>query len=552
MDVQLDGVPAATATVDGARLIRHLLDAHANAAVAVVDVAKNLGAARELLARSGIDIGDHEALQGTVAAGFVAPADAWMVSGALLDAARRGFAARVVHLRDGREATFHLVKLDEPHLSTGLVLVIVPHAPGAFAEPATPGEADVAARVGVLHTDGTGAVIRAEDSVLSVVGRERVRVEGHPVISIVHPDDQETAIVHWVAAKEERGVAHRWRSRVIRGDDSVFWAEITITNRIDDAGDGDVRIEINDISREVAAAEALAKEQSLLKELTETLPVGVAKFDADGRIEYVNEQLARLLGRDPAVVIARAINGEIAQLAGAFTELLGEGRSSRVVTARRRDDLDRDLEWTLRAVTSATGAVAGGVLCVADVTEATELRAALEERATTDALTGCLNWAGTVGCLQAALGSASPGSGVGLLFIDLDGFKQINDRHGHAVGDRVLEIVARRARGAVRPLDHIGRLGGDEFVVVAPGLPSIETARALAGRVSDAIGGVAEIDDLRVEIAASIGVAWADSGDADVLLAEADRAMYAAKRASSSSLRQLRAGARTDRRRTRP
>ena len=380
----------------------------------------------------------------------------------------------------------------------------------------------------MIYADGAGAVTRADDSVLSVLARARSEIEHRAVISLVHPDDQGTAIVHWAAAKEQRGVAHRWRVRIARGDGSFLWTEVTLTNRINDAGSGDVRVEINDISREVAAADALAKERSLLKELTEALPVGVAKFDAEGQIEYANAQLAHLLGRDPAVVIASAIAGEVPGLTHAFSQLR-EGTPSRFVSERERGRPDRDLDWTLRPVMSETGTVVGGVLCVADATEATELRAALEERATTDALTGCLNRAGIVEHLRNALGSTAPPVGIGLLFIDLNSFKGINDAHGHAIGDRVLEIVARRLRSAVRPQDRIGRLGGDEFVVVAPGLASLEVARTLAGRVADEVNGLATITDLRVAISASIGVAWADAGDADTLLAEADRAMYLAK-----------------------
>jgi diguanylate cyclase (GGDEF)-like protein/PAS domain S-box-containing protein len=534
MDAPRDDESLATARDGfGLQIIRDLLNTHPGAAVAVVDAAKNLGDARELLAASGVDIGAHTTLRGTVAAEFVAPTDAWMVSGALTNARARGIGTRILRLRDGREATLHLVRVDEPRLSTGFVLVIVPHSEGAFADPPAPSAAEAAARVGVVYADGTGAVTRADDSALSVLGRTRAELEHRPVISIVHPDDQGASIVHWVAAKQQRGVAHRWRSRLARGDGSFLWTEVTLTNRISDAGDGDVRIEFNDISREVAAAEALAKERSLLKELTEALPVGIAKFDAEGRIEYANAQLTHLLGRDAAEVIGGAIAGDIPGLADAFAQLLREGGSSRFVGERGREQTDRDLEWTLRPVLSETGTVVGGVLCVADVTEATELRAALEERATTDALTRCFNRAGILDCLQSALVSAVPGSGVGLLFIDLDGFKGINDDHGHGVGDRVLEIVARRLRRAVRPPDKIGRFGGDEFVVVAPRLESLEVARTLALRVSDEINGVATIAGLRVDISASIGVAWAGSGDADRLLAEADRAMYAAKCASS-------------------
>jgi diguanylate cyclase (GGDEF)-like protein/PAS domain S-box-containing protein len=408
-------------------------------------------------------------------------------------------------------------------------MVIVPGSEGTFSETPVASTVEAAARVGVVHADGFGVVTRADEAALSLLGRACTDIEGRSVVSFAHPDEHEAALVHWVAAKEQRGLAHRWRCRLARGDGSFLWTEITLVNRIDDEGEGDVRIEFNDISREVAAAEALAVERSLLKQLTETLPVGVAKFDAGGRIEYSNARLGSLLGRDPAAVVSEAIAGGVPGLSDAFAQLLGDGTSSCFVSERRRERLDRDLEWTLRPVTSATGMITGGVLCVADVTEATELRAALEERATTDALTGCLNWTGTVNCLQAALVSASAGAGVGLLFIDLDGFKGINDSHGHAIGDRVLEIVAQRLRNVVRPLDRIGRLGGDEFVVVAPGLPSLEGARTLAARVSGELNGVATIGDLRVDISASIGVAWADSGDADVLLAEADAAMYLVK-----------------------
>ncbi len=529
MDMPFDVESAATArNARGLRVVQDLLQAHPNAAIAVIDAGRDLGNARALLAASGIDIGSHPMLRGTAAAEFVATTDAWLVSGAATDARTHGGGSRAVHLRDGQEATLHLVQVDGSRLSSGFVMVIVPSS-GSVADIAPLNTSEASARVGVLHADAFGVITHADDSVLSVLRQARAETEGCSVMTLVHADDQETGLVHWVAAKEQRGLAHRWRCRVVRRDESFLWAEITLVNRINDQGEGDVRIEFNDISREVAAAEELAAERSLLKQLTEALPVGVAKFDADGRIEYSNARLASLLGRDPTAVVSEAIAGEIPMLSDAFSRLLSDGTSSCFVGERRREHRERDLEWTLRPVTSPTGEVTGGVLCVADVTEATELRAALEERATTDALTGCLNWTGTVNCLQAALGSASPNAGIGVLFIDLDGFKGINDSHGHAIGDRVLEIVAQRLRNVVRPLDTIGRLGGDEFVVVAPGLPSLAGTETLAARVSAELNGVATIAGLRVEISASIGVAWADSGDADGLLAEADAAMYLVK-----------------------
>ena len=371
--------------LSGTRRVRDLLARNPRAAVAVIDPARELGDARGLLAAAGIDIGTHTMLRGTALAEFVAPIEAAIVGDIVADAGDQGAATRSVHLRDGREAALHLIRVDELHLPTGFVMVLVPESDGPFPETALPSAIEPAARVGVLCVDGGGIVTRADDAVVSVLGRARSEIEGSSVIHLAQPDDHEAVVVHWVAAKERRGVAHRWRGRVVRGDGSLLWAEVTITNRIDDLGSGDVRVEINDISREMAAADALAVERQLLKELTESLPVGVAKFDTEGRIEYANAQLARLLGRDPAAVVKAAITGAMPDLAGAFSQLLCDGEPSRFVAERRPESPDRDLEWTLRPVTSAAGAVIGGVLCVADVTEAIELRAAVEERATTDA-----------------------------------------------------------------------------------------------------------------------------------------------------------------------
>ena len=217
---------------------------------------------------------------------------------------------------------------------------------------------------------------------------------------------------------------------------------------------GVVRLELYDISTEVAATEALVAERELIGLLTETLPVGVAKFDAQGRVEHANGRLTELLAPlDPQELLGRAVRGEIedVELAAAFHALMRDGVASRLVV----DHIDangtmRHLEWTIRAALGGSGEVTGGVVCIADVSEAIRLRAALEGRASTDALTGCLNRAGTVAALELALSNVAVTGGVGVLFIDLDDFKSINDTRGHAVGDAVLEVVASRLRGALR------------------------------------------------------------------------------------------------------
>jgi diguanylate cyclase (GGDEF)-like protein len=123
------------------------------------------------------------------------------------------------------------------------------------------------------------------------------------------------------------------------------------------------------------------------------------------------------------------------------------------------------------------------------------------------------------------------GQGVALMFIDLDGFKTINDSLGHAAGDRLLQEVARRLRASIRDADTAARLGGDEFVVVMTELSQPEDAGVLAGKLLTLLGEPVDVGGRRVTVSASIGVAVfpQDGGDRGSLMMAADSAMYAAK-----------------------
>jgi diguanylate cyclase (GGDEF)-like protein len=119
-----------------------------------------------------------------------------------------------------------------------------------------------------------------------------------------------------------------------------------------------------------------------------------------------------------------------------------------------------------------------------------------------------------------------------VLFVDLDGFKAINDTHGHDIGDALLRIVAARLCHAVRADDMVARLGGDEFVCVLDGIAGREPALALARKVFDAVSAPVTIGTVALTVRPSIGIAMApDDGHApDTLLRSADRAMFLAKR----------------------
>jgi diguanylate cyclase (GGDEF)-like protein/PAS domain S-box-containing protein len=513
-----------------------LMEKNPGCAVGLFDRASNIHDPRLLFDVAGIEFDGHSPMSGGALVEFVAASDAWMVSDVADSANADGTAMRTVRLRNGNTADLHIVEIGDAQRQS--VVIIVPN-PGDIVAGSPPPTAIVASpRVGAILCDTFGIVREASESTTVMLGMGRdERLDGAVIINLLHVDDQEAAIANWVAAKEQRGVSLRWRCRVLRADGSSLWVEATLTNDVDEEGDVCVRADLYDISREVAATDALAAEKELLDLLTETLPVGVAKFETGGRVEHANGRLTELLHPlSPHVLLGHAARGELepGALADAFAALERNGTACRfIVDHAAGDGTTRHLEWTLRPISNEAGDVTGGVVCVADVTEAVELRAALEVRATTDVLTGCLNRGGTIAALEHALANATADAGVGLLFIDLDDFKGVNDARGHAVGDAVLGVVASRLRGALRPGDVLGRLGGDEFVIIAPGLPSPQAALDLANRISGQLDGVTAIDAIAVCIAASIGVAWTSTHSASELLGQADAAMYAAKQSHS-------------------
>ena len=174
--------------------------------------------------------------------------------------------------------------------------------------------------------------------------------------------------------------------------------------------------------------------------------------------------------------------------------------------------------------------VAEGVL--RDITERKQLEQRLAQQAFEDALTGLANRARfherLAQMLVAAVGSVRR---TGVLFLDLDDFKTVNDSLGHAAGDQLLIQVARRVRACLRPTDTAARLGGDEFALLVPNLASVDEAVEVAERVLRALDTPMSVAGRELRVRASIGIALApvESVDPDDVLRKADLALYAAK-----------------------
>jgi diguanylate cyclase (GGDEF)-like protein len=193
---------------------------------------------------------------------------------------------------------------------------------------------------------------------------------------------------------------------------------------------------------------------------------------------------------------------------------------------------------SVRALTDGSGLASGAIGLLSDVIDGAQLRRELEIRASVDQLTSCLNRAATLDLLATVLARDEPTErGTAVAYIDLDRFKPVNDRFGHAAGDRLLVAVAERLRLAVRGCDSIGRLGGDEFLVICPGVEGASTAIEIGERLAAVLHTTVDLGAGTVELRASIGLAWTcETLDPDVLIARADVAMYESKRGGSSKV----------------
>lgn len=273
----------------------------------------------------------------------------------------------------------------------------------------------------------------------------------------------------------------------------------------------------------------------LAAELLDLIPDAICVVDVDGYLLFVNASFERIFGYAPTEVLGRPIFDLIHPDDRAQSmqqaEQVNAGTLQRHFRNRyiHKDGHSVDIQWSARWVPEH-----GVRIGVAH--EVTELRLAereLEHRASHDPLTGLPNRRRLKRELQRAIAQATKtGDGLALLFLDLDGFKDANDRGGHDAGDRVLCEVAQRLQQGLRQDDFVARVGGDEFVALLPGCIDVRSAQTVADGLRAQLNPPHMLPDGLFQLDASIGIACfpADGNAADTLLAHADRAMYAAKR----------------------
>ncbi|WP_083894295.1 diguanylate cyclase domain-containing protein [Nocardia tenerifensis] len=263
--------------------------------------------------------------------------------------------------------------------------------------------------------------------------------------------------------------------------------------------------------------------------------VGIGTIDVTGRVLDANVAMADMLGLSVDVMPGRTVDALLgpANIGRAFAELQrllnGEADRFRLETDHLRPDgTVTTIDLSMSAVRDSAGQVRFLIGVAVDITERKQLADRLWHDANHDSLTGLPNRT----LFFDRLANASPP--IGVCYLDLDGFKEINDVWGHTVGDKVLRVVGQRLSAAVEPVDGlVARLGGDEFIVLIEKCTGAGTLAEVSGWLSRALVAPIEVEGHLVTVAASIGTVFLDDVPAapDQLMHAADTAMYRNKAA---------------------
>ncbi len=357
---------------------------------------------------------------------------------------------------------------------------------------------------------------------LSIVGKTLVEIIGEDAAAVIEP----------YVAQVLLGKSVSYERPLVFPNGSPGVIEVTL---VPNFGQGEnplgAFVLINNITKHRAAEQAIRDSEERLRKFSDATSEGIA-FIENGVVVDCNEASARMLRIPASKLIGRANLDFVAP------------ESVEAVTNNIRAGFERPYEVTLlradgtRFVADLVGKdiVSGGktlrMTAIRDISDRKQAEARIQFLAHHDILTHLPNRALLMDRLQVLLASARrQNSMVGVLFIDLDNFKTINDSLGHFAGDELLKRVAGRLQSCLRGADMVGRLGGDEFVVVVTDLSTAEDIAPVAEKIAEAISEPFSLEDQILSVSGSIGISVfpKDGETPDTLIRNADAAMYLAK-----------------------
>jgi diguanylate cyclase (GGDEF)-like protein/PAS domain S-box-containing protein len=418
-----------------------------------------------------------------------------------------------------------------------------------------------------MTVDGAGTVTWVSGACERLFGYTSADVVGTSILDWLDLEWSPTAIDSIGAALVNSGLQRPMQFRMRRKDGSHSIVEVTANSQLDDPDVGALLVyvrrwdERNLIDRVVDSLAGGVPADDIFRLLVEIM--GAENLDGDGvvMLEPEDGRFLRSVASprldpvqtwdtgapDTPWAVARtsgaARSMRVADLPPAVAATAPDhrwcwvwpvpgpdGTAACLVLWRRDDeDVDHTCRFLMEQLVRLTGLVLERERAAADLLHA----------ATHDFLTGLANRTRFFGCLQDALDDGDQGPLIGVLYVDLDGFKPVNDRHGHGMGDLVLNEVGRRLQAVVRDGDLVSRLGGDEFTVLCCGVRNLDLLQDIAERLNAVVAEPIVVGDVCMQVSASVGIAVATPGSCsiDVLVDAADAALYQAKSTEKGSYR---------------
>jgi len=272
---------------------------------------------------------------------------------------------------------------------------------------------------------------------------------------------------------------------------------------------------------------------------------GIIIADAHGRVVAVNEAFTRITGYGQFEVLKKRLKtlNVICHLAAFYTPMKNalacHDNWSDEIRGRHKNGTEIALRLSVSRVCAGNDEVRHYVALISDISQIKKRQQQLEHNAYHDELTQLPNRLLLTERMRQAIGkSRTHHQKLAIAFIDLDGFKIVNDSYGHELGDRVLWIVAQRIKASIRENDTLARVGGDEFVAGLVGLQQPRDCQPVLERMLNAASAPIVVDGITVQVSASIGVAFfPEHGQRiETLINKADQAMYSSKRSGGSRL----------------
>ena len=395
------------------------------------------------------------------------------------------------------------------------------------------------APVGIVELDASGGLLTANEQWLALSGLQLEKSLGSGWATAIHPDDLERVSTEWgehVAA----GTAYQTSVRYRNPRGQITWVQVHTAPTVRDGIVVGHVAAVTDVTAVRIAEQEASAAHARFEAAFESSPLGTAIVTLDGYVVEGNRRLFELAG--PA---GRVLSRPIENIFKPSTSSDKDARtddganvspSANVHTHQRSERELRGIDEICVNVSVAKihedDRVTGLLYQLEDVTARRLAEARVEHQAFHDSLTDLPNRLLLLNRLdEALLAVAHNDRGVGVLFLDLDGFKAVNDTLGHHSGDVVLIEVAARLVSGARTHDTVARIGGDEFIVLCPDMGTIEDVAVIAQRLQESLVRPITLGTATASIDASIGVAFGrGTADPETLLHDADQAMYLAKK----------------------